>query len=467
MMRLLSAILLGLAASLAAAIGCSPTSSFGGQREDRAGWVYVRLEGSPHDIGFQHGSAIAPEIDSMNKMIRVYLKESTGKDWAFYREASLKLFLPKLDRETRDELQGLSDGLKSKGYSYDLGDMIAHNAWIELAWYYVPVVQAREKKTAVVSRAPAYCSAFVATGSQTADGQVVMGHNAWIDYVIGEHWNVILDIHPRHGNRILMDAMPGFIHSGDDFAVNSAGILVTETTIAAARGFDENGLPEFMRARKAVQYSNSLDDFARIMTSGNNGGYANTWLAADTKTGEIGKLEMGLKNVIFRRSTDGAYYGSNYPEDPKLIAEDCDGDPTKGSNCCTDRKVRWAKLMEQTKGKVDAELGKTLLADHHDEVRGIDGACGSTICGHLEVETRPGFLQPAWPYAGAAPAGAAQAKVVTTALARNMSFWARMGHPCGEPFYAAPFLKTHPEFGWQKPFLGDLPGQPWTLFAAR
>ena len=38
------------------------------------------------------------------------------------------------------------------------------------------------------------------------------------------------------------------------------------------------------------------------MREGNNGGYANTWLLADTKTNEIGKLELGLKNVIFYRS---------------------------------------------------------------------------------------------------------------------------------------------------------------------
>ena len=26
------------------------------------GWIYVHLEGSPHDIGFQHGYLLAPEI---------------------------------------------------------------------------------------------------------------------------------------------------------------------------------------------------------------------------------------------------------------------------------------------------------------------------------------------------------------------------------------------------------------------
>lgn len=43
---------------------------------------------------------------------------------------------------------------------------------------------------------------------------------------------------------------------------------------------------------------------------------------------------------------------------------------------------------------------------------------------------------------------------------------ARMGHPCGDPFYAKPSLKDHPEFAWQRSVLGDTPTEPWTLFTA-
>ena len=42
--------------------------------------------------------------------------------------------------------------------------------------------------------------------------------------------------------------------------------MITETTISAFQGFDTNGIPEFVRARKAMQYSASIDDFARLMT---------------------------------------------------------------------------------------------------------------------------------------------------------------------------------------------------------
>ena len=61
-----------------------------------------------------------------------------------------------------------------------------------------------------------------------------------------------------------------------------------------ARGTDRNGIPEFVRARKAMQYAESVDDFARMMKDGNNGGYANSWLVGDRKTNEIARLELGI-----------------------------------------------------------------------------------------------------------------------------------------------------------------------------
>ena len=119
-----------------------------------------------------------------------------------------------------------------------------------------------------------------------------------------------------------MDGLPGVIASDDDFGVNSAGIMVTETTITQFEGWDPEGKPEFVRARKALQYSRSIDDFVRIMLDGNNGGYANDWLIGDNKTGEIALFELGLKNHSVRRTKDGCFFGANFPDSPKLTQEE-------------------------------------------------------------------------------------------------------------------------------------------------
>ncbi|MBM3312370.1 MAG: hypothetical protein FJY80_12785, partial [Candidatus Aminicenantes bacterium] len=238
-------------------------------REDRNGWVFLHLEGAPRDVGFQHGWHLAAEIDDLLRAESFYLENSTKRPWAFYREAAERMFWPKLDREYQEEVEGIAEGLRARRpeLGYDRTDITALNGWIELAWYYVPSLDEKAKPGAGDDKAPPYCSAFVATGSYTADGKIVMAHNSWVEYIIGERWNVLLDIVPQAGNRIFMDAMPGYIHSGDDFVLNGAGLLYTETTISQFKGFREDGVPEFVRARRAAQYGSSVDDFIRIMTS--------------------------------------------------------------------------------------------------------------------------------------------------------------------------------------------------------
>src|SRR5260370_1900723 len=109
-----------------------------------------------------------------------------------------------------------------------------------------------------------------------------------------------------------MDGLPGLSHSGDDFGLNSAGVVITETTITGFQGFDSNGVPEFVRARKAMQYSASIDDVARIFKEGNNGGYANDWLIADTRKGEIPSPELGVKKFKLDRNTDAYFWGPKF-----------------------------------------------------------------------------------------------------------------------------------------------------------
>src|ERR1700761_7540432 len=61
-------------------------------REDKNGWIHIHLEGSPRDIGFQHGYLLASEIDDLIRTLKYYLPHNSGKDWTFYRGAVKKMF---------------------------------------------------------------------------------------------------------------------------------------------------------------------------------------------------------------------------------------------------------------------------------------------------------------------------------------------------------------------------------------
>jgi hypothetical protein len=465
---LLVAIVSVLAAACArktAAPKAPPAELARATRTDTNGWIRVHLEGTPREIGFQHGWLLAAEIDDLLKALGHFLEGSTKRDWAFFRASAERMFWPKLDPEYREEIEGIVAGLKARRpeLRYDRTDLTALNGWIELAWYYVPYLDDLAKTGAGDNRAPGYCSAFVATGSWTEGGGIVIGHNNWVDYIIGSRWNVIADIVPATGQRILMDCLPGTIHSGDDFVLNGAGLVYTETTMGAFKGFREDGAPEFGRARKAAQYATSIDDFVRIMGTDNNGAYANDWLVGDTKTGEIAKFELGLKNRRLWRTADGYFIGSNFPGDEKVIAEETTFNPADKTQSVLVRKARWEQLMADYKGYIDVEDGKLFEADHVDLATGKTGFNSNVLCGHVDEDPKG---TPEFSWAPYAPAGSVQGKVTSSALVKELKLWAHMGHPCGRDFIAADFLAKHPEYAWQAPYLKDLKAYPWTLFEA-
>ncbi|MCS7043752.1 MAG: phospholipase B family protein [Bryobacteraceae bacterium] len=421
------------------------------------GWIPVRLSGSPEQIGYQHGYLLAREIEDALAVTRLNLKHDTGRDWPFFREAAERILWPKVPSEYQREIRGMSEGLGQAGVKADVYDLTVLNASIELG-YYTAWLDGQAR-----SGAQDRCSAFVATGSWTRGREPVIAHNNWSGYLEGARWNIIFDIRPERGHRILMDGFPGFIHSGDDFGINSAGLAITETTITAFRGFDPEGVPEFARARLAMQYASSIDEFAAFMIRGNNGGYANAWLVADTRRNEIGRLELGLKNVVLEKTSDGCFPGANFPVNPKLAAEETTfpvNDPSVSANA---RRLRWEQLLAEHKGRIGLEEAKRFVSDHYDTFeKKPDSPNERTLCGHVDLSPRG--MKPWQDEFG--PAGAVQAKAADARMIRNMELEAAMGHPCGIGFRAEEHLKKYPQFGWMRPLLRDLPSHPWTRFRA-
>jgi Phospholipase B len=431
---------------------------------ERGGWVYVHLEGEPEAIGFQHGYLLAQEIEDAFPAVEAGMMHSTKRDWPFFRQVSREMLWPKLDPEYQQELQGIAAGLNARtGSRLDVYDIVALNSFEELPDYYVPWLNKHERvANAPNLKSPGNCSAFVATGSWTKDGQIVIAHNNWTNYMNGERWRVIFDIHPTHGYQILMDGFPGVIASDDDFGINSDGLMVTETTITQFEGWDPDGTPEFMRARKALQYAGSIDDYTRIMLDGNNGGYANDWLLGDRKTGEIAQFELGLKAYKLWRTTDGVFAGSNWARDPKVLKQDTpEFQPDNLETSPNARRVRWEELLNGNKGKIDVALAQQMLADHIDSFEKKSAENERTLCGHVETSARGAAV---WAWEPFYPGGAVQAKATDSTMAREMRLLARAGHPCGEDFQAKPFLAAHPEFAWQEPYLRDMKAGPWTPF---
>jgi hypothetical protein len=428
-----------------------------GYRFDSNGWVYVHVEGSPYEMGFQNGKLVAPEIKGMIDTISFGLKHDMSASWADLSKGAQQFLMSKIDPEYVQEMQGIADGARSAGVNVSLADIVTLNGSIELKDYWFPL--ARVGETGLFSGG---CSAFLATGKYTTDGKPVIAHNSWSPYLEGQNFNVIIDIKPDKGHRILMQSVPGFIHSGMDFFVTDARLMGTETTISGYSSFDTSGVPEFIRARKAVQYANNLDDFVALMRQGNNGGYANSWLVASATTGEIMRFEQGLKHDGVVRTKSGYFVGSNGASDTDVRNLETSGGGyfnVKGSVGA--RRVRLETLMEQSKGSIDVTRAMDIISDHYDVYLKEEKPGTRTVEGRGDMDGAE--------YSGGTayyPQGAVDGKVMDAQQAMAMSFDARWGSSSGLPFDAGQFLEAQPQFRYMTGRLKSRPAEPWTLFKA-
>lgn len=430
-------------------------------RHEKAGWIYLHIEGKPEERGFQHGYLLAPEIARGIEIVRANWEYLTATGWDGLLGKSAAMFAGKIDGENRAELNGIVEGLKAAGVASSRNEIVAYNAYIELIAYWWP--QELERiKAGLEMPGRESCSAFIATGSQTADGGIVLGHNTMAGYQETPP-NLIIDIDPEKGQRILMQGWPGWIHSGSDFFITAAGLVGAETTIGGFEGFDENGIPEFCRMRRATQDARTIAEWCAIMKRGNNGGYANAWLLGDVNTGEIARLELGLRNVSFESTRDGYFTGSNVAEDLKILRHETGGGETDIRRSSVARRVRWKQLMAQYAGKIDVEAAKRFEADHFDVYLGVEHPGERSLCGHWELEHAP--LNP-WPSEPNSPGGTVDAKVVDTAMAKRMTFAARWGSACGLAFDAQEFLAQNPQYEWMRPVLTSRSTQDWVTFSA-
>jgi len=340
------------------------------------------------------------------------------------------------------------------------------NDWMELTGYWWPKNSGRYTALAPTGGEGNHCSAFIATGSATGDGSIVLGHTSFSDFWQGQFENVILDLTPEDGNRMVMQTAPGWIASMSDFWLSSAGLAITETTIGGYEGFkgyDETRTPEFCRARVATQYANDIDHWISLMNADNNGGYANSWLIGDIKTGEIARYEEGLLYQSLARKTDGYFWGDNAPTDPRIRNLECFG--TGFSDIRTPngaRQVRWQQLLGEFDGRIDVEVGKRMIGDTFDPYLNYTHPSARTICAHSDEDPcEDSGLTPFTPF------GSVDAKVACAADIAEMNLWARYGRADGAPFDADEFLRQHPQWNWQKGYLKSRPQRPWTYVTAK
>jgi hypothetical protein len=353
-----------------------------GYRYPFGGWIYLHIEGEPYERGYQHGFLMAKEVVHYIERCQSDI-DPQSRNWSEARTVANSLFLRGFDTEILEEMKGIADGANAAGATWegrklDLIDIVTANVTVELGelrdalpmtptgleglHLESPLYHQRRREASFTER----CSAFAATGKATRDGRMVIAHLTMWPLTLAEQTNVMLDIKPAKGNRILMQSYPGGIESGTDWYQNDSGIVLTETTIRQGP-FNPEGTPIAYRARRAIQYGSNIDKVVQYLSTRNNGLYTNEWLIADAKNDEIAMFEMGTyKQKLWRSTkgewfggTEGFYWGCNNAKDLDVRLEyqpDPKGAPAHVPFVPESRDLKWQEMYERYRGKIDDQF---------------------------------------------------------------------------------------------------------------
>ena len=299
-----------------------------GYRYDNRGWIFLHVEGAPYERGRQTGHLLSEEIVAyMQKLAIQKNAKDPAAGWNELRHLTDALFLRRFDEEYLTEMRGTAEGAAAAGDRYgdrplDLLDIVTLNSVVDLgqldeALRVTPHalsnrgLLAAEDELALPDRQHK-CSSFAANGPATADGRVVFGQLfMWSGYT-GVHFNVLADVVPTTGQRLVFQTFPGGIHSGTDFYMNDAGIVFGETTTAQTP-FEPSGTPQSNRARRAAQYAKSIDDVARSCATATT---ASTRTTAADIGGRARANEVAILLLGTRASASGAPARTRRPSAP-------------------------------------------------------------------------------------------------------------------------------------------------------
>ena len=443
---------------------------------DKNGWKYISIYGKAKERGFAYGYLCAKEFIEIQKMLKFFMYESYGKSWEYFIDkinTGFNLLTRKEFPEFYEEMVGIAEGCNANGCDTSIDEIIAWNFYMSIPYWYPSLIE-RSDDTVVtgVLAGPREggskdrCSAFIAVGKDwTEDGNIVVAHNSFSDFIDGQYSNIVLDIKPEKGHRIIMQTSPCWIWSGTDFFVTSKGIIGTETTIGGFLPYEKK-YPIGYRIRKAMQYGNSLDDYVKILLDGNSGDYANSWLFGDINSNEILRIELGLKYHNVERTSNGYFIGFNTTYSPEIRNLECTNsgfyDIRRHQGA---RYVRLSELMDENKGKLNINVAKKIIADHFDVYLQKENKCSRTVCSHYDLDPREYMSAPGRPLPFA-PHGAVDGFVCDSKMAKNMTICGRYGNSCGTPFITKEFIKKHRQYQIFEPYLKDRPSQPWTELTA-
>lgn len=249
----------------------------------------LHVEGSPYDMGYQHGYLCAEGVYRMASvefwcgliihMLELpvtidQLVQLVGGE-AGVRALVDLLYIPieksikdgEIPAEFIEEVNGIVDGANDAGYPVDYKSVMMNNmAFDAILGIGYPIIAPLIPLAIPYMPVPHACNAFIATGKATVDGRTLMGR----DFMFGNgayyKYGLLIEYVPETGNRLVSVMTPSFV--GTAAGMNDKGIGIGIDMVPSGNNnVNALGMGGLLINRYVLQYANELSEGVKILTT--------------------------------------------------------------------------------------------------------------------------------------------------------------------------------------------------------
>lgn len=267
-------------ALLAALLLCGAAVA-GGQLREINGYRVLSVEGTPREMGLQHGTLLAADVRRVVEDVVVKGAGGYGLEGLLAGADVMERYLP---GDIREELRGLAEAAQ-----VDYRQLVALQLFGD------------------VRRGEA-CTSYAVFGPATATGELIAGRNMdYWDYGASEYAAILLHVKPRDGHEFITCSWAGIINGWT--AMNDAGIVCSNNS--AYGGEDSlRGLSTCFMVRKVAQFAASVDEGIQVVGATPRACGTNL-LVAGGDPPDAAIVEYDHARVAVRRAREGYVAADN------------------------------------------------------------------------------------------------------------------------------------------------------------
>jgi hypothetical protein len=247
------------------------------------------------------------------------------------------------------------------------------------------------------------CSAFVAWGKSTADGEILIGRNT--DYPLNGSYDrhpTVMYFSPTDGTQKYQAVTSAGLHTAGVVGINESGIYIGVHTIPSV-AVSTSGLPTFASAQEVLRKARNFDEAVELFQKVKSGaGW--TYLLVSTKEKKAASVEISNRGVSILPVSSDHHGQTNHYRTAARAAEYLHINLSVDDDSIG-RLKRVEDLLDENVGRLDVPAAMAILGDKYDpfyrKVRGI----GNVVAVHTTMTSV--VVQPkdqsVWVASGRAP----------------------------------------------------------------